>query len=138
MNKRLYGDRCLHMEMNSIEMMLLQLIGTKKFYSQLQVLCNFGYIKEQVGWVSLCTNSTHALFCIQKGNLGGFWCCRIKCLGALWPLLFSETLGELASLCSNMSVIASAFLCLFLLCVRDQLLRIWWVHVFCPGNEQFW
>lgn len=53
-NKQLHRDRCLHMEMNSVEMMLLQLTETKK-NSQLQVLCNFGYIKEQVDWVSLCS-----------------------------------------------------------------------------------
>lgn len=30
MNKQLHRDRCLHMEMNGIGMMLLQLTGTKK------------------------------------------------------------------------------------------------------------
>lgn len=112
--------------------------GTKKFYFQLQVLCNFGYVKEQVHWVFLCANRTHGLFCIQKENLRFFWCHRSKCLRDLWLLVFSETLGE----SSFPSVLTCQWLLLllcacFLLCVRDQFHRNWWVHVFCPGNEQF-
>lgn len=85
-NKQLCREKCLCVEMNSLEIIVLQLTENKKIYHQLQVLWSSGCTKEQVDWVSPCVqcgNRIHGSSCKSERDI-------LRFLVVLWHLFFQE------------------------------------------------